>query len=158
MPGQGRGLAKAKASWPSLRGAPQSEIRPACGHRSSDAVHDNTLRPPMDEVKGISGDLRWRHADHAGGLPCRCDACLPAFKVYPPWRAVSAVKRAASGEPRAANPGRRFPNPGRGPPTAILAVSSPSVRQPLSRSVPFLLHFPLHWHGSCAHGVMPIRP
>ena len=30
-----------------------AEIRPACGHRSTDAAHNNTLPPQMDAVKGI---------------------------------------------------------------------------------------------------------
>jgi len=50
-------------------------IRPACGHRSSDAAHDNKLRPPMEEVKRISGDSRG--AMPIVPTPCLADA-MPA--------------------------------------------------------------------------------
>jgi hypothetical protein len=37
-------------------GQGRRRMRLACGHRSSDAAHDNTFRQTMEEVKGISVD------------------------------------------------------------------------------------------------------
>jgi len=82
-------------SWVGLGGGASLEIRPASSLRSSDAAHGDTLRPPLKEVKRSSGDFRGRNGDCVAGFR-RHDA-FSAVGVYPPWRAVSAVKRTAGG-------------------------------------------------------------
>ena len=100
----------------------------ACGHRSSEAAHDNTLRQTMEEVKGISAGRTHLKFETAFS---QTRGRVPGFsaphlaKPYGPFRGrkgrrklrcvspghfrgfPGTQRRATDDEPRAASPERR---------------------------------------------------
>ena len=100
----------------------------------------------------ISGDFRGCNTIYCLTLPCGGGGVRPwtAWHGWQPRPGASHEPRATSREPRFPAVGRRvpswqFPHPAACPPLA-------------GSSVPFLLHFSPHWHGSCAQRRMAMRP